>query len=81
MSDVVTIPRRLAALYLRAVLDGIGGNPQLLDWKQKGEGSFIVLAKGEWAQPYVTWYVGEYGAVEGKYRYDEADARDDFKRR
>jgi hypothetical protein len=76
--QTVTIPERLVAgMYIKPVLDGINGNPQLLRWRQTTAGAFVVLTTWRGGE-YATWLVGEYGAVEGHYFGTLTDARDDF---
>ena len=81
-TKTATIPERMVSVYLAAILAGIGGDPVVLKSRQTRPGRFIVLAlRQHWGSPYVTWYIGEYGAVEGHYFTDADEAEQDYKSR
>lgn len=81
--DVATIPARMVGFYLQAVVNGINGDPTVMAHRQTRPGGFIVLCSltSRGTRKFVTWYVGDFGAVSGNFFDNEADAREDFRAR
>lgn len=85
-NETTAIPTRLVNLFLRAVLDGIEGQPVIKRWRPLGDsGRFIVLCERtgrvSYAARWVTWYIGPVGAISGHFFSDEFDAMSDYETR